>query len=255
MDDPVDTKPKAISFISPVAPKVPSEPGLTPGSPAQRKHGVILEAVRQQHTLESLQPPVSSTHELQYAHAQIRLLEQKAAMQEQEMNSRLQQLEHVAAMSLAAKQPPPFIATVSPPTATVHPSLSTVGGDPDLVTSLFTAAGFSKNSAGDWTKPSAISPGSVPPCAVVDPSQAFPMGINPLYQGHSCLWRECQNGFGKGVGGTLPIWYTKGLSRRSRRNATPDVLAAIPGMYSSLIAEDSDLSDQLGLMLTSVVHG
>ena len=34
----------------------------------------------------------------------------------------------------------------------------------------------------------------------------------------------------------------------------PDV-AAIPGTYSSAIAEDSDLSDQLGLMLTSVVHG
>ena len=66
----------------PFAPKVPSEPGLTPGSPAQRKHGVILEAVRQQHTLEFLQPLVSSTHELQY------LLEQKAAMQEGEMNAR-----------------------------------------------------------------------------------------------------------------------------------------------------------------------
>ena len=87
------------------------------------------------------------------------------------MNARLQQLEQVAALSLAAKQPPPFIATIPSRTATVHPSLSTVGGDPDLVTSLFTAAGFSKNSAGDWTKLSAVSPGSVLPRAVVDHSQ------------------------------------------------------------------------------------
>jgi hypothetical protein len=34
----------------------------------------------------------------------------------------------------------------------------------------------------------------------------------------------------------------------------PDV-AAILGTYSSAIAEDSDLLNQLGLMLTSVVHG
>ena len=54
-----------------------------------------------------------------------------------------------------------------------------MGGDPDLVTSLYTAAGFSKHSAGDWTKSSAISPGSDPPCAAVDPSQAFPMGVDP----------------------------------------------------------------------------
>ena len=125
--------------------------------------GLILEAVMQQHALESLQPPVTSMHELQYAHAQICL----------------QQAEQVAAMSLAAKQPPPVIATVPPPTATVHPSLSTVGGVPDLVTSLFTAVGFSKNSAGDWTKSSAVSPGSVSPRATVGPCQAFPMGHDP----------------------------------------------------------------------------
>ena len=123
----VDTKPTVISFASPVLPKVPPKPGLAPGPPAQCKHGVILEAVMQQHSLESLQPPVTSTHELQYAHAQIRLLEQRAALQERELSARMQQLEKVAAISLAAKQLPPVIATVPPPTATVHPSLSTVG--------------------------------------------------------------------------------------------------------------------------------
>jgi len=52
MNEHLDTKPTAISFASLVAPKVSSKPGLAPpGSPAQRKHGVILEAVRQQHAL------------------------------------------------------------------------------------------------------------------------------------------------------------------------------------------------------------
>jgi hypothetical protein len=176
----LDTKPAAISFASPVAPITPSDPGLAPDSPAQLKHRAILEAMRKQHAIESRQPPDPSTHELQFAHAQIRILEQKAALQEREMDARLQQLEHMAALSLAAtKQPPPFIATALSPTATVHPSLSTVGGDPDLVTSLFTAAGFSKNSTGDWTKSSAVSPGSVLPRAVVDHSQAFPMDTDP----------------------------------------------------------------------------
>ena len=93
----LDTKPAAISFASPVAPIVPSDPGLAPGSPAHLKHRAVLEAVRKQHAIESRQPPDPPTHELQFAHAQIRLLEQKAALQEREMDARLQQLEHLAA--------------------------------------------------------------------------------------------------------------------------------------------------------------
>ena len=250
----VDTKPTVISFASPVLPKVPPKPGLAPGPPAQCKHGVILEAVMQQHSLESLQPPVTSTQELQYAHAQIRLLEQRAALQERELSARMQQLEKVAAISLAAKQLPPVIATVPPPTATVHPSLSTVGGDPDLVTSLFTAAGFSKNSARDWTKSWAISPGSVPSRAAVGPSQAFPMGHDPSTWDTHAYGKHVRMDSMKVLEEPCP----SGIPRdclEALRETLPDVAPIIPGMYSSSIAEDSDLSEQLSLMLTSVVHG
>ena len=253
MSEHLDTKPAAISFASPVAPIVPSDPGLAPGSPAQFKHRMILEAVKKQHAMESLQPPDPSTHELQYAHAQIRILEQKAATQEREMNARLQQLEQMAALSLAAKQPPPVIAPVPSPTATVHPSLSAVGGDPDLVTSLFTAAGFSKNSAGDWTKSSAVSPGSVLPRAVVDHSQAFPMDTDPSTGDTHAYGKNVRMDSFKVLEQLCPSGIPKDCLD-ALGETLPDV-AAIPGTYSSAIAEDSDLSDQLGLMLTSVVHG
>jgi hypothetical protein len=75
MSEHLDTKPVAITFASPVAPIVPSDPGLAPGSPAHLKHRAVLEAVRKQHAIESRQPPDLSTHELQFAHAQIRILE------------------------------------------------------------------------------------------------------------------------------------------------------------------------------------
>jgi hypothetical protein len=169
------------------------------------------------------------------------------------MNPRLQQLEHVAALSLAAKQPPPFIATVPSPTAAVYSSLSTVGGDPDLVTSLFTAAGFSKNSAGDWTKSSAISPGSALPRAVVDHFQAFPMDPDPSTGDTHAYRQNVRMDSVKVLEELCPSGIPKDCLD-ALGEKLPDI-AAIPGTCSSAIMEDSDLSHQLGLMLTSVVHG
>ena len=192
---------------------------------------MILEATRQQHALESLQAPIISSHELQYAHAQIALLQQKNALQDRELDACMQQLE-LAALSLAAKPPPPVTATIPSSTTTVHPSPSTVGDVPDLVTILFTAAGLSKNAASNWSKSPAISPGSVPPHGTVDNSKAFAMGQDPstgdnlAYRKHTrmdslkVLEELCPTG--------IPLDCREALGERK----LPDVLAAIPGsMY------------------------